>query len=312
MPNALGQNYLPVARYFGIEDGLPHRQVNCILQDRQGFIWVATEGGVARFDGLRFKIFNKADNGLSTDTVSWMLEDATGNLWLISKGISTGKAVIGSVDILHPVSGRITPLDQYVKEKPPVPFESIHLLGMRQIAASTGQNPSKPGTLFFGTFKPGGWVSWHPDQGWSRVIAPSITNLELLTRTPQNGFLGLTSNPRSDDKFFVELNASGNPLRYFQGAAGNRFVPLYGNAKNPERYFALEEDKGSRQPIYWEIKAGADKTRLALPMPKLRGSLHEWELLLGLEQENLWLTEHDIFNHKGETLLDLLAQFPGD
>jgi ligand-binding sensor domain-containing protein len=82
--DVFAQNYLPVARIFGVDDGLPHRQVNCILQDRQGFIWVATEAGVARFDGLRFKIFNKAENGLSSDQIRWMLEDAVGNLWLIS------------------------------------------------------------------------------------------------------------------------------------------------------------------------------------------------------------------------------------
>jgi signal transduction histidine kinase/DNA-binding response OmpR family regulator len=302
---------LPVAHYFGVEDGLPHRQVNCILQDRQGFIWVATEGGVARFDGLRFKIFNKADNGLSTDLVRWMLEDAAGNLWLISANYSGDSyQTIRSVDILHPVSGRITPLDQYINEKPPVPLESMHALGIHEISGGAGLNPSKPGALFFGTFKPGGWVSWHPDQGWRRVIAPSITNLEILTRTPQNGFLGLTVKALMSPHVFVELDARGNVLRYFEGAAGNRFTRLYGNAKNPERYFALEEDKGSGQPIYWEITARADKTRLALPLPKLRGSLWERRLLLGLEQGDLWLTEHDIFNHKGETLLDLLAQFP--
>lgn len=311
IPNALGQNYLPIARYFGIEDGLPHRQVNCILQDRQGFIWVATEGGVARFDGLRFKIFNKADNGLSTDKVSWMLEDASGNLWLISANFFGDRYQnISSVDILHPVSGQITPLGQYIKEKPPIPLESMHALGIRQIEAGTGLNPSKPGTLFFGTFNPGGWVSWHPDKGWGRVIALSITSLRILTRTPQNSFLATMQNTLRSDKIFVELDASGNVLRYFEGAAGNRFTPLYGNAINPERYFALEEDIRSGQPIYWEIKAGADKTPLTLPLPKLRGSFLEQGLLLGLDQENMWLTEHDIFNHKGEILLDLLAQFP--
>jgi signal transduction histidine kinase/DNA-binding response OmpR family regulator/ligand-binding sensor domain-containing protein len=311
LPDVPAQDYLPVARYFGIEDGLPHRQVNCILQDRQGFIWVATEGGVGRFDGLRFKIFNKADNGLSTDIVSWMLEDAAGNLWLISANFSGDSfQAIRSVDILHPVSGRITPLDQYIKEKPPVPLESMHALGILQISDGTSLDPSKPGTLFFGTFNPGGWVSWHPDQGWNRVMAPSLPNLEILTRTPQNGVLGLTQDALHTHQIFVELDARGNVLRYFEGAAGNKFHRLFGNAKNPERYFALEEDKGSGQPIYWEIKAGADKTRLALPLPKLRGPLWERMLLLELEQGNLWLTEHDIFNHKGETLLDLLAQFP--
>lgn len=300
------QNYLPVAHYFGVEDGLPHRQVHCILQDRQGFIWVATEGGVARFDGLRFKIFNKADNGLSTDRIHWMLEDAAGKLWLISGTVGTENFwSITSVDILNPVSGQVMPLEQYIRGKPPVPFKNIHVLG---ISPAT-EGPDQPGTLFFGTRNPGGWVSWHPDQGWDRVMAPSISGLEILTRTPQNGVLGLL-NGHSYDQLFVELDASGNAIRYMQGAPGNKFYRLSGYTKKLEKYFAIEEGKGSSRPVYWEIKAGADKTRLALPLPNRRVSSPQSRVLLEIEPGKLWLTEQEVFNQKGETQLDLLARFP--
>lgn len=39
---------------FTIEDGLPDNTVNAILQTRNGFLWVGTDGGLARFDGERF------------------------------------------------------------------------------------------------------------------------------------------------------------------------------------------------------------------------------------------------------------------
>jgi signal transduction histidine kinase/DNA-binding response OmpR family regulator/ligand-binding sensor domain-containing protein len=310
VPGAQAQSYLPVARYFGVNDGLPHRQVNCILQDRQGFIWVATQAGVARFDGLRFKIFNKADNGLSNDIISWMLEDPAGNLWLISGKFSEAYHTIIAVDILNPVSGEVIPLEQYIKAKLPVPLENMNAVGIRSTSDGAGQDPSKPGALFFGTRNPGGWVSWHPDQGWSRVIAPSVDNLEILSHTPQYGMLGLTI--LNDINYvYVELDASGNLLRKAQAADGNRLLRIFGNAKNPERYFAMELANEGGQPIYWEIKAGADKTRLTLPLPQIRGSFLERQLLLEVKEANLWITEHDVFNHKGETLLDLLAQFPG-
>jgi ligand-binding sensor domain-containing protein len=79
LPNDVpAQNFLPVARIFGVDDGLPHRQVNCILQDRQGFIWVATKSGVSRFDGIRFKIFYKADNGVTTLCIGcWKMRPAS-------------------------------------------------------------------------------------------------------------------------------------------------------------------------------------------------------------------------------------------
>jgi hypothetical protein len=229
--NVLAQNYLPVARLFGVDDGLPHRQVNCIIQDRQGFIWVATEAGVARFDGLRFKIFNKAENGLSTDQIRSIVEDAAGNLWVISTTLSNVyQLYITSVDVLNPISGKIIPLEQYTKAKPPVPLENINPIGIRSTTDDAAPNASKPGTLFFGTLNPGGWVSWHPDQGWRRVIVPTVPNLELMSFTPQQGILGInTSNPTSYD--FVELDAQGKVLRHSRGSPGNRFIRMYGNAK---------------------------------------------------------------------------------
>lgn len=294
-----------MARLFSVDDGLPHRQVNCIIQDRQGFIWVATDAGVARFDGLRFKIFNKADNGLSSDQIRWIVEDVVGNLWLIGS-IFGDYFRAASVDILNPVSGEIIPLEEYTKAKPPVSLENMNLIGVR--STSVGNSASKPGTLFFGTRNPGGWVSWHPDQGWERVITPSVNNLEILACTPEQGILGVT---RSANTYYdyIELDAYGKVLRNFQDTGG-KFIRVFGNAQNPERFFALEKDNSSGQPIYWEIKAGADKTRLHLPIPKLRGSMLERLLLLEAEEGEIWLTEHDIFNRKGEILLDLLAQFP--
>ncbi|HLP77176.1 MAG TPA: two-component regulator propeller domain-containing protein, partial [Candidatus Paceibacterota bacterium] len=40
------------------EDGLPHQVVNGVLQDQQGFIWLATETALVRFDGIQFKEFS--------------------------------------------------------------------------------------------------------------------------------------------------------------------------------------------------------------------------------------------------------------
>lgn len=42
------------------DNGLPQGSINSILQTRDGYIWLATFGGLARFDGLRFQVFNAA------------------------------------------------------------------------------------------------------------------------------------------------------------------------------------------------------------------------------------------------------------
>jgi CheY-like chemotaxis protein len=43
------------------DDGLPQNTVSAILQTRDGYLWLATAGGLVRFDGLRFTVFDKSN-----------------------------------------------------------------------------------------------------------------------------------------------------------------------------------------------------------------------------------------------------------
>ncbi len=43
-----------VLREWYVEDGLPHNVVNAVVRDKRGFLWIATVGGLARFDGRQF------------------------------------------------------------------------------------------------------------------------------------------------------------------------------------------------------------------------------------------------------------------
>ncbi len=70
----------PYYRHFGVEDGLPSTEVYDILQDRSGFIWIATDRGVSRYDSYSFRSFSSAD-GLTDNTVFHLAEDAAGNIW---------------------------------------------------------------------------------------------------------------------------------------------------------------------------------------------------------------------------------------
>ncbi|MFH1568186.1 MAG: two-component regulator propeller domain-containing protein [Gemmatimonadota bacterium] len=66
---------------LGVADGLPDPAVICVFQDRQGNLWLGTDGGgVSRFDGEEITTFTTAD-GLADNIVSTILEDAGGNLW---------------------------------------------------------------------------------------------------------------------------------------------------------------------------------------------------------------------------------------
>jgi ligand-binding sensor domain-containing protein len=65
------------------DDGLPQNTVSAILQTRDGYLWLATAGGLVRFDGLRFTVFDKSNTkGLTSVRFSALFEDAGGSLWI--------------------------------------------------------------------------------------------------------------------------------------------------------------------------------------------------------------------------------------
>ena len=65
------------------EDGLPQNSVHQVLQTHDGYLWIATEGGLARFDGLSFTIFRREDQpAFPSDDIACLAEDTQGTLWI--------------------------------------------------------------------------------------------------------------------------------------------------------------------------------------------------------------------------------------
>ncbi len=74
--------YNSVFRNFSVNEGLPSSEVYHIIQDSKGYIWVATNMGVSRFDGKKFENFD-SENGLAENTIFEVYEDETGRVWFV-------------------------------------------------------------------------------------------------------------------------------------------------------------------------------------------------------------------------------------
>jgi ligand-binding sensor domain-containing protein/signal transduction histidine kinase len=88
---------------MSIAEGLSQSTVECILQDRKGFVWFGSEDGLNRFDGYSFTVFRhdpQESNSLSSNYVRCLLEDQTGGLWIGTWG--------GGLDRLDPETGQFT------------------------------------------------------------------------------------------------------------------------------------------------------------------------------------------------------------
>ena len=58
------------------DNGLPQASINSILQTRDGFLWFSSFGGLVRYDGLRFQVFNTGNTkGLKTRGFLDLFED---------------------------------------------------------------------------------------------------------------------------------------------------------------------------------------------------------------------------------------------
>ncbi len=79
----------PLFRQLGTIDGLPSDHVHKLAQDRAGYLWVATSDGLARFDGVRFRVWqhDPADPAsLSGNVVQSLYIDAQDQVWVGAEG----------------------------------------------------------------------------------------------------------------------------------------------------------------------------------------------------------------------------------
>src|SRR5215211_3504605 len=82
---------VPARAQFGAdawttEQGLPQNVIRDVHQTRDGYLWIATMNGLARFDGVRFTVFDRANSpGLDTNRFLVIDEAAAGELWFGSE-----------------------------------------------------------------------------------------------------------------------------------------------------------------------------------------------------------------------------------
>ena len=73
------QDYLKL--HYTVSDGLPSNNVYYVYRDSKGFIWICTNKGIVRYNGIKFEVFTTV-NGMPDNDIFSVQEDAYGRLWL--------------------------------------------------------------------------------------------------------------------------------------------------------------------------------------------------------------------------------------
>ncbi|HSH20278.1 MAG TPA: two-component regulator propeller domain-containing protein, partial [Draconibacterium sp.] len=89
-----GQQSSLLKTFLTVEEGLSNNEVTSIVQDKDGFIWIGTRGGLNRYDGYGFKIFNQIpgdSNSLVNPSIESLFVDGRGKIWIGTKSGGVSK-----------------------------------------------------------------------------------------------------------------------------------------------------------------------------------------------------------------------------
>src|SRR5687768_12272623 len=71
--------------HLTVDDGLPSNTVNAVIRDSRGFIWIASENGIGRYDGYTFTTFRSQELdtlNISSNITYVVLEDRQERIWV--------------------------------------------------------------------------------------------------------------------------------------------------------------------------------------------------------------------------------------
>ena len=169
-----------IFHHLTIDDGISQNSINCIYQDKNGFMWFGTQDGLNRYDGYQF-IHYKNDrnniNSISNNYIFDIYEDDEGVLWIATFG--------GGLNSLNPVTGKITRFEMISEDSVSIPVNRMFSItespkGILWIGSNEGlirfDKKTKKSKLFLAQKKTG---DTYDDNYVGVVVADNTNNLWL-------------------------------------------------------------------------------------------------------------------------------------
>lgn len=189
------QNPHPYFRNYTTEHGLPSPEVHYCLEDDEGYMWLATDNGLSRFDGYEFRNYGPRE-GLKHNVVFYLQKDPEGRIWAatmhghlycIENDSIRAFEQNEAIERLNP--GSRLALDFFIDGQG-VKYLSLQELGILQFSpegAFTLHTPENPGCARLALKTPGRWIMANPQtqvpgKGEAKTAPqdPGYTKLEVI------------------------------------------------------------------------------------------------------------------------------------
>lgn len=177
--------------YLTIDSGLPQNEVTAIIQDKKGFLWFGTRGGLARYDGHNMKVFQYepgSSNSLSNNSIETLFEDSHGKIWIGTKS--------GGMNYFDPFTESFTTYQS-------VPNDTSTISGNRVVSLQEDND----GYIWAGTWK-NGLNRFDPKSKKFKRFLQGMSVL-CLKRAP-DGTLWI-----SGDNQLYKKSSGSNKIQYF-------------------------------------------------------------------------------------------------
>src|SRR5262245_47955621 len=93
-------------RVWRTQEGLPENRVHALAQTPDGYLWIGTSGGLARFDGARFVVFAHINTpAMTADDIRALAVGRDGSLWIATDGAGLLHYKEGRFRLIGPSEG---------------------------------------------------------------------------------------------------------------------------------------------------------------------------------------------------------------
>ncbi|NEU70932.1 helix-turn-helix domain-containing protein [Spirosoma agri] len=285
------QQFAASVQHYGPENGLSHREINAILQDRRGFMWFGTRFGLNRFDGLKFTTYTKERNGLDFDEIEAIAEDADGLLWLMGPN-TEGKR---QITLFNPLTGTAVSFEEKFKKRS---LTSSQIYGQRMFG-------SPDGTIFLANYQPATLVSYHPRSGLHYVPLARYKNLVIHHVTARNTVWAI-----ADGNQLVELTADGRVLHTFRHDVGTISVDLGTPHAGTEFFYTAYRSDTDLQGVLYRVDTLGNRRQLPASLRQDRTAFFS-PIYYAFDRSGMIWTGTQLRSVTKGILLDLKEQLAG-